>query len=334
MLSFAHPLALLLLLTAPLLLRHWRRRSRGGWQVSDTRPLDFPASPRARWAARGGLWLRGAGLVLLVVALAGPRWPDRQSRVPVEGIAIAMVLDVSGSMAEEDFPWEGGRISRLDGVKKVFRRFVSGEAAEEGEPLPGRANDLVALVVFATHPETACPLTLDHAALLKILEAQEPRVSALEATTNPGDAIAWGLHLLHQAPVKRKVLVFLTDGESNVPGKLKPRQAAQLAANLGIAVHAIDASPELGEKESPGDLARAKETMKAVAEMTKGECFRARDGAGLAQAYQRIDQLERSTIQTPEYRRWHEGWLPPALLGLACWCVLLVQEATRWRTLP
>jgi Ca-activated chloride channel family protein len=329
--SFAHPLALLLLLTVPPLLWHWRSRSRGGWQVSDTRPLDFPASPRVRWARRGGLWLRGAGLVLLVVALAGPRWPDLRSRVPVDGIAIAMVLDVSGSMAEQDFPWDGGKISRLDGVKRVFRRFVAGEA-DAG--LPGRRSDLIALVVFATHPETVCPLTLDHAALLKILETQQARVSALEATTNPGDAILWGLNLLNQAPVKRKVLVFLTDGESNVPGKLKPRQAAQIAANLGIAIHAIDASPEPGDKESPGDIVRARETMKALATMTKGECFRARDGEGLARAYERIDQLERSAIESFQYRRWREGWLPFALLGLGCWSVLLVLESTRWRTLP
>ena len=139
---------------------------------------------------------------------------------------------------------------------------------------------------------------------------------------------------MSNAPVKRKVLVLLTDGENNVPGKLKARQAAQLAANLGIAVHAIDASPEPGGKESPGDLARARETMQALAAMTKGEYFRARDGEALARAYQRIDALERTAVESFQYRLWHEAWLTPALLGLACWCVLLVMESTRWRTLP
>ena len=98
-------------------------------------------------------------------------------------------------------------------------------------------------MTFATYPETACPLTLEHGALLSIMEAQEPRGAADEGTTNPGDAVAWALHVLRQAPTRRKVLVFLTDGESNVPGKLSPRQAGQIAANLSIPVYAIDASP-------------------------------------------------------------------------------------------
>ncbi len=37
-----------------------------------------------------------------------------------------MAVDVSGSMGEHDFLWDGAPVSRLDAVKQVFRLFVEG----------------------------------------------------------------------------------------------------------------------------------------------------------------------------------------------------------------
>ena len=278
--------------------------------------------------------LRLSGVLLAIFALAGPRWPDENSRIPTDGIAIAMVLDVSISMAEEDFAWENATTSRLLGVKKLFRLFVAGGQVSGGVVLSGRPNDLIALVTFATHPETACPLTLDHAALLKIMEAQEPRSSALEGTTNPGEAIAWALHVLQQAPTKRKVLVFLTDGESNVPEKLKPRQAAQLAANLAIPIYAIDAAPEPKNKAEAEEIQKARVTMESLAKMTEGTYFRAQDGQSLLQAYQDIDRLERNRILSFQYRRFHELFHGFALAALVCFFAMIVLESTLWRKVP
>ena len=91
------------------------RRSSGGGCGSAGGALRYPATGalaglpagRGRWARYGGAGLRGLALLLLVVALAGPRWPDRRTRIDTEGIAIQMVVDVSGSMAEPDFDWDG-----------------------------------------------------------------------------------------------------------------------------------------------------------------------------------------------------------------------------------
>ena len=332
--SLTHPLALSLLLILPALIWRFFRGRRAAWRFSDHRLLPVLVSRRAQWAWWGGLTLRLIGLLLAILALAGPRWPDERSRIPTDGIAIAMVLDISISMGEEDFAWENAKISRLLGVQKLFRLFVAGGPAPDGVVLAGRPNDLIALVTFATHPETACPLTLDHAALLKIMETQKPRSSALEGTTNPGDALAWALHVLQQAPTKRKVLAFLTDGESNVPGKLKPRQAAQLAANLSIPIYMIDAAPEATSKEEAEDLQKARTMMQAIAKMTEGTYFRAQDGQGLLQAYQNIDRLERERILSFQYRRFHESFQWFALAALVCFVALVVLESTLWRTVP
>jgi Ca-activated chloride channel family protein len=329
-----YPWALLLLAIVPALAWRYLRSSRGAWRFSDRRLLPAIDGPRARWARHGGLLLRVGGLTLAIAALTGPRWVD-PNRVATEGISIAMVVDVSVSMSTEDFAWEEKKIARLVGVKKLFRLFVAGGKAPDDIELKGRPNDLIALVTFATHPQTACPRTLDHHSLLQIMEAQEPRSAANEGTTNPGDAIAWALNALSQSPTRRKVLVFLTDGESNVPDKLKPRQAAQLAANLSIPIYAIDASPtEPKDKEEAAEAERARVMMQTLARMTDGSYFRAQDGRSLLQAYQSIDQLERDRILSFQYQRYYEGYHWFVLAALACWILLVAFEATSWRKIP
>ncbi|MCI0376697.1 MAG: VWA domain-containing protein [Gemmataceae bacterium] len=331
---FAQPHWLLLLPLVPLLIWRWRR----GWaalRYSDTRLLQNLPKGKSAAARRWGIALRGIALSLLVLALAGPRWPDPGSRIPTEGVAIAMVVDVSASMSERDFFWDDQVLSRLDGVKRVFRLFAAGGEGPGGVAIPPRPNDLVSLVVFATYPETVCPLTLDHAALLKILDAQETRSITTEATTNPGDALAWALYGLQKAPTRHKAILFLTDGESNVPPPaLTPRQAAQLAGNMGIPIYALDAGVEALVPAKPGDDAKAEQSLKEVARISKGEYFRARDAVALAAACARIDQLQRDRIESFEFRRYHEGFTWVALAAFVSLSVLVGLEATIWRRIP
>ena len=337
--TFAHPILLLLILSVPPLLWLWRRRGRTALLFSNVSLVASLPKGRSRRAFWGGLLLRGLGLSFLVVALAGPRWPDAGTRLPTEGIAIAMVVDVSASMNEPDFSWQHQLLTRLEGVKKVFRLFVTGGDGTGGAKLEPRPNDLVSLVVFATRPETACPLTLDHTALLKILDAEQPRRLATEATTNPGDALSWALIALNRAPTRRKVLMFLTDGESNVPPPaLTPRQAAQLAGNLGIPIYAIGAGPELAkvpqDAKDAKNLGAARESLREIAHISGGRYFPAADGNALAEACSQIDELERTRITSFQYRRYHEGFAIFALLGLAAWLVVVGLECTRWRRVP
>jgi Ca-activated chloride channel family protein len=167
---------------------------------------------------------------------------------------------------------------------------------------------------------------------LKILDSEEPRSVVTEATTNPGDAIAWALYSLQKAPTRRRAIIFLTDGESNVPPPaLKPRQAAQLAGNLRIPIYAIDAAPE---DDDQGDAAKAKESLQELAKLTEGRYFRATDGAALAQALHEIDRLERDAIQTFHYRRYDEWYPWFALAALICWLTIVSLEATWWRKVP
>ncbi|MCC6417444.1 MAG: VWA domain-containing protein, partial [Gemmataceae bacterium] len=196
---FAQPAWLLLALLVPPLLWWWHRQARPALRFSSVGLAARLPCGRSRLARRGGLALRAAGLLLLVVALAGPRWPDPGARIPTEGIAILLVVDVSGSMNERDFTWHGEPVRRIDAVKRALRLFVEGGKEPGGEMLEGRRNDLVGLIAFATVPESLCPLTLSHGSLLQLLDAEEPRTLPEEGRTNIGDAIAWGLHRLRAA---------------------------------------------------------------------------------------------------------------------------------------
>jgi Ca-activated chloride channel family protein len=345
--QFRYPVVLLLLVLVPPLLWWWLRRGHAALRHPSTASLHQLPPGRSRLARRGGAVFRAAALALLIVGLAGPRWPDPGTRIPTEGIAIGILVDVSGSMAELDFTWKespaspGETISRLEAVKRAFQLFVAGGQGPGGEQLAGRANDLIALVTFATRPETACPLTLSHSVLLKILKDEQARTLPEEARTNIGDAIAWGLHRLHSAGKRRKVLVLFTDGEHNVPPPaLKPRQAAQLAGSLGVPIYVIDAGtdappgPGAVEEGSVVDRINAKKTLQDVARITHGEYFQAQDARALVEVCARIDGLERQRIESFQYRRYAEAY---PWLGLASFVLLgtvLALEMTCWRKIP
>lgn len=344
MLTFSQPWFLLLLLLVPFVVRRWLHRSRPALRFSDTNILAELPSGRSRWAQRISLWGRVIALVALVLALAGPRWPDQSTRIPTEAIAIAMVVDVSGSMATEDFDWEDQAISRMDAVKRAFRLFVEGGEGPEGQKLEGRTGDLVCLIAFATRPDTLCPLTLSHRVPLAQLDKLEPRANLADSETNISDAIVEGLDRLRRSTAKRKVMVLLSDGEHNVAeprSGFTPRQAAQIAGSLGIPIYTIDAGSDSGASPlEPGGAHAAAlrtaglTTLQEVAKITSGECFPAHDTATLLEVCQKIDRLERVRIESYQYRYYYDAfpWLGLTAFGLLLGMLSL--ELTFWQRVP
>lgn len=341
--GFATPELLALLPLAPLLV-WWRlRRRRPALRYSDTRLVaDLPRG-RARRARWGGALLRGLAVALLVTAAAGPRTPDRKTRLPAEGIAIVFALDVSGSMATPDFVWaaDAPPVSRLEAAKRAFRLFAAGGDGPDGTHFDGRPADQIGLVTFAAVPTPACPLTLNHSVLLKILDGQQPR-EGIDAGTNVGDAIAEGLLRLEAAGRWRKVLILLSDGEHNVAREgpnapLKPLAAARLAESLGVPVYTIDCGGAPKPDATADDVRQREDgrrVLEGVAELTGGRAFAANGGADLRAVHQAIDALERRPADSFQYRRYHEygPWLAAA--GLALLAAAQLLDRTRWRRLP
>ena len=124
-------------------------------------------------------WVLYAGMVLAVVALARPQQGLEKFRMRSEGIAMEMCIDRSGSMEAEDFTLDKKQVDRLTAVKSVFKDFVEGDDAIG---LPGRPNDMIGLIAFGGFADAKCPLTLDHKALITLLDAIQLPKPILDST--------------------------------------------------------------------------------------------------------------------------------------------------------
>jgi Ca-activated chloride channel family protein len=329
--SLHDPWALLLLGLIPLALRLGRRQS------PPTVRYPVLGALRAVGSGRRTHWqwllpaLRAAALILLVLALARPQLGKASTKITTEGIDIMLAVDVSGSMRAEDFTVGAQRVNRLEAVKSVVREFLS-----------HRPGDRVGLVLFGARPYTQAPLTLDHGWLMQNLERAQ--IGMIEDGTAVGSALATAVNRLEASDSKSKIVILLTDGQSNA-GKVPPLTAAETAKTLGYRVYTIGAGtrglapyPQVdafGRKiyaNMPVDI--DEDTLRRIADTTGGRYFRATDTPSLQQIYDEIDRLERSPYEGLQYLEYDElyVWLAvPALLLLAGEAVL---SHTWLRVLP
>lgn len=329
MFRFASPLAFLLLI--PLGFALWRVFRRGSRSALLFAPMHRLPARTAGWrsvAARLLPYLFALGMLLLVFAAARPQTFLSREKRTADALAIAMAVDVSGSMEALDLtpgnPAAPGAQTRLDVVKEMFARFIG-----------QRPDDLVALVAFGGYASTRSPLTADHEALLQILKATEIPgseagdqgrvVSQEELLTAIGDGLATACARLQDAEPKNRIVVLLSDGESNT-GIITPAQAADTAAKLGVRVYTIGvgstgrapfkARDAFGrEVIAHGEVRLDEDQLKQIAEKSSGRYFNVRDNEGFRVAMDAINQLETTRITRDVYRQYNEKFLPFLLLG-------------------
>jgi Ca-activated chloride channel family protein len=317
---FARPLILLLLVLLPWW--WWRRRERRARVTfSDVAPLVAVSGPR-RWLSELPAALRLFAAGAWIIAAAGPQLSVSTTEIRSEGISIVLVVDVSSSMLAEDF----APSNRLDVAKQQAIAFVR-----------GRQYDRIGLVAFAAEALTQVPLTTDYAVIEQaVLNLQ---IGQLEDGTAIGTAIATGANRLRAGSGESKVMVLLTDGESN-RGRVDPRTAAEVAAQLGVRVYAIGVGTE-GEARLPigrGADGQVRYQMMPVriddrlltdvATLTGGRYFRATDAEALARIFQQIDQLEKSEVEVTRFAEFEETYRPLVVAGLAAICLELVLAST------
>ncbi len=316
--------ALLALPLLPLAWVLWLHRSRRpALRYSSLDGLRALAGP---WPRRARLLiplLTTIALACLIVAVARPQRADESSRIFARGIAIQMVIDTSSSMSDDDLSPRGKRMTRLDVVKDVFRRFVMGD-----DKLPGRPNDLIGMIRFARYADSAVPLTLDRRNLIEML-AQLPLTpeNSPDNGTAIGDALALAVERLkdlkrtagsgEQLEIESRIVILLTDGENNL-GEFSPTKAGELAATFGIKVYTIAAGTgaAMGGRHIPIDDS----DLRDIAAKTGGKHFSARDAKALEQVYEEIDKLERTRVEERAYTRYGDlagPWLIAALAALA-----------------
>lgn len=325
--DFARPWALLLLLLVPAwhLYRHRKRRS---LLFSRAEAVGEMTSRAVRWLARSPDWLRTGTVVALVLALAGPRTGISSTDVEAEGIAIALVVDISTSMLAEDFHPQ----NRLAVAKEEVAKFVR-----------GRHYDRIGIVSFAAEALTQVPLTIDYAVLYRAIDQLE--TGQLEDGTAIGTAIATAANRLRRAPGESRVMILMTDGENN-RGEIDPITAARAAAAFDIKVYTIGVG---SEGVAPIPIARGmfggyqyanlpvhidEDLLTEIASITGGQYFRATNEAALDSIYGRIDELEKTQVEVRTYTNYTPRHLPFLLLAAFFlageWGLL----ASRWGRVP
>ena len=68
--------------------------------------------------------------------------------------------------------------------------------------------------------------------------------------------------------------------------------------------------------------------------MTGGRAFRASSGNELLDAYKEIDTLEKTRVQSFQYRRYHEYYPWCAAAAIVFLLAAHLLDRTRWRSLP
>ena len=317
MLRYPWLLVLLLVVPALVYLRYARKR-RPTLRFSDGAALA--GLPRS-WGIRLQPLLPvlyGLALVLLIIALARPQAGLGESRVRTDGVDILLLVDVSPSMAAEDFSTSSKTMNRLAAAKLVIEKFVEKRSA-----------DRIGMVAFAALPFPISPLTLDHGWLIEQMKRLEH--GELGDGTGIGTALASAINRLRDSKARSKIIILLTDGMSNV-GELTPENAALAAKALGIKVYTIAAGIDgivqvpmqspFGGTQYVRQRSEIDETsLRRIADTTGALFFRATDLNGLGQIYTQIDSLEKTEVEVDQYTRYEErfGWFALAafiLLGL------------------
>ncbi len=270
------------------------------------------------------------GALLLIFAAARPQTLFARINRTSDAIAIMMTVDVSGSMEALDLTPKNtlntsSEKNRLDVVKDTFKAFINERPA-----------DLVGLVTFGGFAATRAPLTLDHAAVLHALDgvtipsgtidAQGRPLNQEELLTAVGDGLTTAAARLENAEPKTRIIVLLSDGESNT-GLYTPEQAAQTAKELGIRVYTIGIGSNSGTApvRTKDMFERSvlvtvsvdfnEKQLRDIADTTGGKYFRVGTKDGLTQALDDINALETTPIQQQTYNRYNEHFLIPLLAG-------------------
>ena len=235
------------------------------------------------------LWAISIGM--LIIAIARPQKLNQSVEQFQEGINIVVAMDVSESMQIQDMLPD-----RLESAKLVVKRFIN-----------SRHGDRIGLVGFSGEAYTLCPLTSDYDLLMsRIDEIKHGMVST--SGTAIGNALAVSINRLRETTGKSKVIILISDGESNA-GEIEPMLAAKLAKAYHCKVYTIGIGkngkvPYVaadGKKEMVENVLDEK-VLRNIAQEGEGVFYRAEGNASLEKVFKKINALEKSQIKETRFK--------------------------------
>ncbi len=301
---FANPLYFLWLVPALILFFLYLRYKIGKEPVLKFSSLKLVKESGAKRVIFGRLFralTRLLAMIFLIAALARPQTGTGEEKTTEQVVDIVIALDISGSMATLDFHPD----NRLVAAKLEAKRFIE-----------GRRHDRIGLVIFSAQSVTQCPLTVDHQAILSLLD--KIQLGMLEDGTAIGVGLANAVNRLKNSEAKSKVVILLTDGVNNT-GEIDPLTAAELAKQYGIRVYTIGVGkegqsilpiqdPRFGLRYLRVETQIDEQMLQAISKKTGGAYFRAQDERALREIFQEIDRLEKTEIQVDKYVYYDERY--------------------------
>jgi len=327
--DFAYPLAFALFAFLPLMVWwYMKKNDRREPVITVTTIHAFRVSSwknKLRWLPA---FFRFLSMSALILVLARPQKKNEEQRTEGEGIDIVLCMDVSGSMGSRDIA-----PSRMEAAKEVAEEFVR-----------GRPVDRIGLVIFSGESFTQCPITTDRNALISQIQNLESRKHLADGTVI-GEGLATAADRLSKSPGKSKVIILITDGKEDPPETrlIDPLTALEIAKSKGVKVYTIGMGAQAstivertGNRNKPQtpaidfiDVA----LLQKIATETGGQFFRARDKEGLKEVYRQIDLLEKSKVETTNFQKVEERFLPFILAAVIFLAIELLLRFTLFRKL-
>ncbi len=246
--------------------------------------------------------LRLITITLIILMLARPQLGQSFTVSKHYGLDMVLAVDTSQSMSALDLELNGQAVDRLTVLKKILEDFVG-----------KRPNDRLALLVFGEKAYTQCPLTLDHGAIIDLIDHLE--IGMVGGSTAIGDAIAIAVKRLKDLQAKSRVLILMTDGQ-NTSGNISPQIATEMAKELGIKIYTIGIGRDgevpvkidtpLGPQIVTAITEIDEESLTKIAEATGGQYFRAQSTGDLTRIYDHINKLEKTEMKVKEYNSYKD----------------------------
>ena len=276
-----------------------------------------------------------AGLVFVMIALAGPKIGTEVREVKRRGVDMLIALDLSASMNAEDV-----RPSRLTKAKFEIRRLI--------ERLKG---DRVGLVVFTGEAYLQSPMTLDYSALLLFLEIVDTDQMPSSATDFQA-AMETSLKAFQSLEENEnnsqaaKVLLIISDGEDH--GQSYDDALSELT-DANVTVYTLGIGTNEGTtiplyEEETGQLIGYKrdregrvvtttlqsDVLRQIASKGNGNYYSIERGNdGIDAFLGRVDELEKGEFSSQEYADFKNQYQWMAALGLLCFAISAFFPATR-----
>ncbi|MGF1824719.1 VWA domain-containing protein [Vibrio splendidus] len=319
---------------------------------------------------KAGIWQRSSlilGWLLVILAAAKPVWLGPEETRELAGRDVMIVLDLSGSMATDDFSNRAGnQVTRLAASKEVLDTFSQ-----------KRSGDRLGLIVFGDSAFLQSPFTADHTAWLALLNGTEPAMAG--QSTHLGDAIGLGIktflsenqkdkqepspdlnsaqpdqlsseylipenldhqnlapekhehgRLIHEHLSRDHLMIVLTDG-NDTDSLVPPIDAAKVAAARNIKIHLV----AMGSPNTSGEQAINMEIIDTVAKLTGGQSFLAMSPTELDNVYDTINELEPSVFESYRYQPKQSLHYVPLLIAFIYHLVfMVVRSVLRLRIKP